>query len=593
VFFYIMSVVAAAADVVLSLAQIDALQCARPLGVKIKHPDEHVSKKGMSHSMGIYVLSPNAMSPEARVRELIQNFIDQCACSNGTDEHPITTGINLFVGMRGACKVIVLYSAKFKLGEIIKYPSETGKVSFVNYGPNITGAQQLFGIGNSTKVGVQNQIGKNGEGLNRAIASFIYKDQYNVTIETVMKKKGGTTFRELTMHANSKGCVSYNETIIEPTQLNPGHPDDQHRIVVSVVGRNQLQFDFFDYVNSDWSCFRDPLNDKDAGFVLVDPKFRARVFARHMHVAQYRRVCFRYGYDFFLTDLPRDRDHLTNDVVTMEVARVWNRLIEHQPQTAELFYTEILMKPSESAVDTFYECDAIKHLSTAAVVILVGLFKKAHPNLIPVSASSKDKLRTRLSKQVLVCPDHAIVLFCRDPSTNFRELMAQHQKLLTEAADVTAQHPTFIANVRPVFVNIFASITIASSECKSIMCYWHIKDENRLILNQSYIQNMSDDLIIEEIACGIMPKISEDRQYRGVFIANLKKKLAPPPPPLPSSPPSAAAPLQQQQQQQQQQQGPKRKTGVSGAPPKKRELEWSNYEEVDSAEEYLILKKKK
>jgi hypothetical protein len=166
------------------------------------------------------------------------------------------------------------------------------------------------------------------------------------------------------------------------------------------------------------------------------------------------------------------------------------------------------MKPSESAVDTFYECDAIKHLSTAAVVILVGLFKKAHPNLIPVSASSKDKLRTRLSKQVLVCPDHAIVLFCRDPSTNFRELMAQHQKLLTEAADVTAQHPTFIANVRPVFVNIFASITIASSECKSIMCYWHIKDENRLILNQSYIQNMSDDLIIEEIACGIMPKIS-------------------------------------------------------------------------------------
>jgi hypothetical protein len=351
------------------------------------------------------VADDHIMDISMAYRELLQNMVDGIVEANGGKFE----GIKIKRRVEGSVETTVFYTDTHIMGEIVEKPQ---CVSFVNMAPRITALEQIIHFGGSQKHLVKNQVGQHGEGLKRAALKFLLAGcQVQVWFPISMYEGTRTEFRHLIfMQDGQLFNLAYKYESVPPFERVPGMCDF-HRFQVNVSTYSPTefvpQFNIYQYMlDEQFIC--DPTNDS-LGTVLFEDKYAHQVYVYHFRVCGYTNLLF--GYDFFLRRVGRDRDNLPFDQTCLNVARVWNQLIETDADAAEIFYDRVLMnaniKPNTVEIQLF------RIFSRKAVETLYNLYKTREAGTHPIRASDWPLITTgQFNRDCFkVVTEHAANLF--------------------------------------------------------------------------------------------------------------------------------------------------------------------------------------
>ncbi len=588
---------------VLSVAQVDALPCALPHGVLPSHHEvverikADLEKDWKKHYLGTAVRPP-PLSIEKAGREYLANWIDQLGRSNGSDRRPSFKDICFVHGtrMNGKHKeeTIIAHNKDSKLGEVV-FCSSLHRLSLINYGAYILNIGQVIVTGRSNKVGVEQQSGQHGEGFKRATATYL-EAGFNVMAKVAVLRNGDMVFATWRFHeSKNDGVVECDErfpSCVKEQQRLKGGPLDTHRFELVIEGLKPFVFDLFSYIVPDISHMRDKAGSSDHGSVLLKPDHRGTLYVWYFKVCKVNPNEMRFGYNLFLPKIERDRNHIDRNSLIVPIANIWNNAILSSKEMAETFYDTVLLKEKgqgDQRKRNYVERDAVYMFTIKAKQVLADIFKARNPNAVPVSSDMlKSRPVTRIRPLIKV-PERCADVFDVDDSLNLTMLIEANTKMLLEGPPT--QMPTSISD----HFKRYCGVRYAGFVSTCILPYAYDAKTNVIVLNSSHFDKMTQDQVIAQLGCVIIPRVFEDNDKAfdpSIFFMQLKDSFAAPFAPVakpPPPPPPQSAPLPKLKSV-----GPTTRTSPP-PPPSKRDREFlvpEGYEALDTAD-LMIFKKKK
>lgn len=461
------------------------------------------------HAIGLHIaqyLRPGAGSLRGQegiaFRELVQNLFDEMARANGASYD----GITMVEGDRkhgiAMERVICFHNGKVRLAEIVinnettktmgsnhygyqqSVPGlptgagEYGTVTFINYGTVISNVAQVLSIGNSSKIGVANQVGIHGEGLKTAILRFIRcgagVDIYccvNEWSHTPVAQKWkffvstdvGETNGILCLHKDSPAPQQWIETVppveAEKVRFQVSVYFPKRDYVGAYTGETitakmpHYGFAVSDYV-LDTSLIRNRCAADDAGFLVPDKN--GSVWVYNFHVFSDKEWIL-FGYNLF-TLIGRERNMLDRNMLTRAVGTIWNAILLDPKETVlHNKLCDVLFNARDVSATKWIEFQALEIIPSTSRNAIIQIYRARNPTTMPIPESL---LTTALSK----FPDmkfRPVVQWLYDWLTNsscsaryllFAELVSLHKEdlirsttvVLTADLQAITKHPLVI-----------------------------------------------------------------------------------------------------------------------------------------------------
>lgn len=410
-------------------------------------------------------------------REFLQNMIDAIIEANNGSFAGIK--ITKHIGDNNVV-TITFHTSKYIFGEIIM---KKDKITFVNMAPKINETHTMLHFGASEKPGKPNQSGQHGEGLKRAALKFIVSG-FKVDAVFAISVDGQTGFRHLTFNMNTKhDCLGYTMSQINARERVKGN-NDWHRFEISVcTGTKDVVFDI-DSVLIHQSFIRDAKDANDKGSVILDKQYEHRIYVWHFFVCNESRLL--YGYDFFLTEISRDRNYISYDVLYQSIGAVWSQQIEQDDAIARLFYNDCLMNhDNEGCLEALSLC----HFTNAAAKILLDIFEKEHPLRRPITKEQEHLIDPQFDSSLFyVVPKHTMKLFEKIVG-NFTKFIDESVKSFCQLEAVPLVCPILV----PALSSFFSSAKVVLSDQKNdqLSCvHYHVSVADKtLYISQHCINN--------------------------------------------------------------------------------------------------------
>lgn len=511
-------------DNAFTLEKVDKFPCALPrdalpkFHTVVDRTKVAKEKEWCKHDLKTNI-HPAPLTERQKYRELLANWFDQVARSNGSDMQPSFKAVHFLRGFRENGKhteeVIVAYNKDkgIKLSEIV-FCRSMRRLHFINYGAYIRDIDQVIATGRSNKVGVDQQGGANGEGVKRAIATMLEKG-FHFNIKLAVLRNGDMCFSSWRFHENtSSGTVACDERfpLVRDNQRLLDGPCDLHRFEVIIEGEKPFVFDLFSYIVPRMEFIRDKTGDSDHGDVILDPEERGSLYVWYFKICTKEAQELRYAYSLFMPKIERDRSNIDRSDLIWPIANIWNTAILKSDEMATLFYETILIKPQESVMidgcrvyENYVEWSAVYSLSNKAKQKLANIFKERNKDAIPVN---EDMLKMRPSireRKLIEVPKRATDVFYVDASLDLDKLTEYHKKIL-----IDSQSPLVAFQDMSNYFKSYCKVRFGAALPQNILPYAYDDKNNTIVINSMHYEKQTRDEMFAELACIIVPRVFED-----------------------------------------------------------------------------------
>lgn len=335
----------------------------------------------------------NGMRTEHAFYELSQNLMDGVVECNGGTFNTVDIRKNDDCNAH----LIEFFNESTRLAQIIQTPSS---ITFCNFDIVLDNLHPLTKMGWTSKRGKTFQSGQHGEGFKRATLRLLL-ERLHVRVVCLVGKE----WLELKFDLNEKEqCMSY----IVKKGIEAG-PRPCLCVTVSWDTPEQKPPLLLNkWILSASAVVRDQVDESDPGTLLNGPAYNGNLYHWHLFIKHIPYM--RFGYDCFMSSVPRDRHIVQADQVLHYVAAIASRsILEEDGVGASLFYEEICCKDAEAKT---MESNCLKLLSAPARHKLTQVFRKKNPGKFCIRNRQKISLHPQYSEPTfVVLPDHVIDCF--------------------------------------------------------------------------------------------------------------------------------------------------------------------------------------
>lgn len=385
-----------------------------------------VSKADPKIGLGLHIeqmlRDPLTDHPRVSFRELLQNLVDAAVEANDASSY---TGLEIVEGKRNNAteEVICFHNGKVRLAEIVAVDQTTqaapayfqygyeanvdavptkageyGTLSFINYGVVIGSIAQVLAIGNSSKHGVDNQVGRHGEGLKRAALGLLAAgDGMSIYFATdgftsppvaqvlsfyIGADVGSTTHgvlcaKRISVKAEEIGASVDTKMRFHVTVYYPKRPYRAAYTSKEIFPKPiHYGFKMSNYLLDRALIRNRHFTGADHGFVI--PNGSGRVYVWNFHVFDDPNW-LAFSYNLFAI-IGRDRDNMNHKVLVEYIAGIWNEVFANPKEAAlqNAFYDKMFPEPNNKWLET----QALDQLTLRAHEVITGIFRVKNPTAI-------------------------------------------------------------------------------------------------------------------------------------------------------------------------------------------------------------------
>lgn len=259
---------------------------------------------------------------------------------------------------------------------------QSGKVVITNEGSTLDKRDLL--LGQTTKVGRSDLIGKFGEGLKLGVLALV---------------RAGHAVRIVTGSESWIPVIEESETFKEPVLVFKTRTlqGTHNRVSIEIDGISRQEWELMRR-NFLFLCEDCTAVSTNYGTLLLEPANKGKVFVRGIFV-QYK-ADLAYGYDLNEADLDRDRRMVETWDLNYRIRSIWQEAINRRPDLFKQFTT--MLEESSSDVQGIDEF-AVGYMDSSVRQQVTNAFIERHgADAVPVSNLAESAEIGHLGKQGVV-----------------------------------------------------------------------------------------------------------------------------------------------------------------------------------------------